>query len=69
MFWKIKSKEYLELADNLSKLKARIADLELVTESHDKRFRKKLIKKIDEAKEEEKSIDDGFNELRNINKP
>lgn len=60
MFWKIKSKEFLELRKLIDVL---ILDVELLNQ----RFRKKIkpLKKDDE-KDSVETFDDGMNELRKL---
>jgi len=61
MFWKIKSKEYLEL-------KRKILALELDVEQLQQRWKKKLKPKKEEEDETHSTFNDGFDEIRKINK-
>jgi len=61
MFWKIKTKEYLEL------LKL-IRVLQLDVEQLQQRFMKKIKPVVKEDELEHSTINDGFDELRKLNK-
>jgi len=65
MFWKkttLQSKEYLELKREIALIWIELDVLSL-------RYKRKVTKKLDSTEEAEpKAIDDGFDELRKLNK-
>jgi len=61
MFWKIKSKEYLEL-------KRKLLEIELDVEQLQQRWKKKIKPKKDEEDETPSTFNDGFDDLRKLNK-